>query len=165
MSEEGRTWRRGAVSLVILGGLVAAMLMSPVGAAPKPATKKFVKKQVQAVRTDLGGQIQVIEDSTMWAKVDADAGSATLIQGHGVASVADASGVGAFRVTFVRAITGCAWVATLNDNGSGVAPDGEISVEQLLATAPESLLVRTHDSAGVDEDPAADDGFSVAVFC
>jgi hypothetical protein len=66
-------------------------------------------------------------------------------------------------VVFDEPITGCSWLATLNDNDDGFVDDGEIGVERQDSN---ELRVITYTSAGGLADLAQDDdGFSVAALC
>ena len=100
----------------------------------------------------------------LYAKVGADASGATLLRGKGVVSVSR-SVVGGYKVEFDSSIEQCGWFATLNENGDGAAEPGEIAVEQQSAADPNSLEIRTFDSAGISADPGDADGFSVHVVC
>jgi hypothetical protein len=113
---------------------------------------------------ELAAGLSALGASVRYAKVDADAGGANLINGHGVTSVSR-EGAGVFTVTFASPITKCGWVATLNDNDAGSAAAGEISVERWTPGDPDSLLIRTFDSSGAHVDPLDTDGFSVQVVC
>jgi hypothetical protein len=99
-----------------------------------------------------------------WAKVDADATSATLLSGSGVTSVSKVGTV--YNVTFDSPIVGCGWTATLNDNTGGAVLPGEIAIEAATSSATEtSLYVRTYNSAGTQGVPDDSDGFTVMVSC
>lgn len=52
---KNRMWVRGTVTLAILGGIAAGLMLSPVSAAPRFATKKFVKKQINKLRNEFQG--------------------------------------------------------------------------------------------------------------
>jgi len=106
-------------------------------------------------------KVAELEVAGLYAKVDADAGSATLIRGKGVVSVSRV-GTGQYNVEFDSSIEQCGWFATLNENTSQISQNGEISVAQDDAN---SLRVRTFDSTGAAEDPNSTDGFSVHVVC
>ncbi len=102
--------------------------------------------------------------SDKWAKVDADAGSATLLDGHGATSVASIN-TGVVSVTFDSSVVGCGWLATRNDNLDGVAGPGEVSIELGSSADPATLWVRTFDSSGTQADPSSSDGFTLYVDC
>ena len=97
------------------------------------------------------------------AVIDADSTGASVVRGN--ATGADRIGEGEFFVSFAADIRPCVYVATLGDNGAGLGTEGEISVEQRSGGNATDVLVRTYDSAGAPEDPAATDGFHIAVFC
>jgi hypothetical protein len=98
-----------------------------------------------------------------WAVVSANAGGAAVVRGN--ATGASRLGAGVFIVSFAADIRQCAYVATNGDTTSGVGPPGEISVEQRSAANATDIEVRTYNSAGVETDPLAGDGFHIAVFC
>ncbi len=99
-----------------------------------------------------------------WGKVSADSGGANLLSGNGVTSV-NRLLTGQFQVSFASAITGCGWMATLNDNDAGVAPSGQISIERDSSADAVTLRVRTFNASGAAADPASGDGFTVQVDC
>ncbi len=99
----------------------------------------------------------------LYARIDADAGSATLLSGKGVTAVG--GGGGFYTVTFVRSVVGCAWVATLTDNDAGASSAGEISIDRNLPGDAFTLRIKTYNSAGASASPADDDGFTVMVTC
>jgi hypothetical protein len=103
----------------------------------------------------------VEESELLWALIDADAGTASIVRGRG-ATGASSPGTGRYVVTFNRNITGCGVTATLGDAAGAAGSDGEISVDQPSGTAVE---VNTSDSAGAPENPLATDGFTVQVLC
>ena len=99
-----------------------------------------------------------------WAKVSANSGGATLLSGSGATGVSRAN-LGSFLVTFDATTNGCGWTATLNDDSTGIAAPGEIAVEINLPASPQTLRVRTFNSAGGAADPAPGRGFTVMVIC
>jgi hypothetical protein len=102
--------------------------------------------------------------NVVWAKVDGDSASANLIGGSGVSSVSRVN-PGQYLVTFTSSIVGCGWFATRGDNAYGVAQQGEIAVEQNSSGDPNTLRVRTFNSAGVGADTSPSDGFNVQIIC
>jgi hypothetical protein len=104
-----------------------------------------------------------------WAKVatgDGTMGDGTtaILRQRGVTAV-DRNYNGEYDVTFARPITNCGWFATLNDDGTGGANDGEITVERASDNDLNTLRIRLYTSAGTQDDPEGDDGFSVMVLC
>jgi hypothetical protein len=57
MGGGGKRWLRGVVTLGVLSALATGLVVSPVGAGSKFATKKFVKKQI----AKLGNEIAATE--------------------------------------------------------------------------------------------------------
>ncbi len=103
-------------------------------------------------------------DLLRWAKVDADAAGADLLSGRGVTSVARIA-TGIYSVTFDGPVTGCGWIATVNDNADGVVGPGEIGIELGSSVDASVLWVRTWDSGGSAVDRSSSDGFTVQVVC
>ena len=102
--------------------------------------------------------------TTRWAKVGADS-TPNLIAHRGASSVSRPA-VGNFTVTFAQPIITGGWTAPLNDNASGSAAAGEISVERDNEFDSNSLRVRIHNSAGTAAmDASSTDGFTVTVVC
>ena len=116
---------------------------------------------------EVEARVAAVEDAVMgdmWAKVDADTGSAHLLHWSKAVSAAWIS-TGVFAVTFESSVIGCGWLATRNDNLDGVSTAGEISVELGGALDPKTLWIRTYDSSGAPADPSSTDGFTVQVDC
>ncbi len=172
------------LAVAVAGGLVAVTLMGggPVGAFSVPNNSvnsaKIVNNSVQGVdirqntvtSADIrNGTIGVGDMNNaaksrlvnLYAFVDADSGGATLLSGRGVTGVSRI-GVGVYSVTFNRSVQGCGKLATLTDEGGGIAAEGEIAVEGFQLNG---IWVRTFDSAGAPEDRAATDGFTLMVLC
>jgi len=103
----------------------------------------------------------VARSELLWALVDADTGSASVIRGRG-ATGASSPGTGRFVVTFNRSVEGCGVVAVLSDATGAAGPSGEISTDQPTAN---SVEINTYDSAGAAANPFATDGFHVQVIC
>lgn len=116
--------------------------------------------------TDLEAAVAALEarSTTRFAKVDADANSATLLHGPDVTAVGWIA-PGVYSVTFSSSVIGCAWNATRNDNSHGVALPGEIAIELGSSLDQTTLWVRTYDSAGAAADMSQSDGFSLLVTC
>lgn len=100
----------------------------------------------------------------LYAKVDADASSATLLSGKGVTGVEFLT-AGFYSVTFSRSVVGCGWLATLNDNDAGASSPGEISIDRNTPGDLFTLRIKTYNSAGASAAPAGDDGFTVMITC
>ena len=99
-----------------------------------------------------------------FAHVSANSGGAAIIQARGVSSVSRIS-TGQYGVTFANPVANCGWFATLTDNSDGSSSPGEISVELNTSSDPNTLRVRTYNSAGALTDQSATHGFSVRVDC
>jgi hypothetical protein len=99
-----------------------------------------------------------------YAHIAASSAGASIINARGVVS-ASRLATGQFLVDFNAPITNCGWFATLTDNDAGSSVPGEISIERNSAGDPDTLRVRTYNSAGTLVDPSSTDGFSVRVDC
>ena len=99
-----------------------------------------------------------------FAHVSANAGGATILQARGVSSVSRIS-AGQYGVTFSSPVANCGWTATLTDNSDGSSSPGEISIELNTSSDPNTLRVRTYNSAGTLTDQSATHGFTVRVDC
>ena len=99
--------------------------------------------------------------ASAWAKIDG--GGRTILGQKGVAGL-DGSGA-LYNLTFDESIVGCAWLATLNDNDTGLPPKGEIAILKEDSINTKRLQVRTFNSAGGLAPLGGGDGFSVAVLC
>lgn len=100
---------------------------------------------------------------TLWAVVNEDG---TLDRGKGVT---DSSRVaeGAYRITFNRNVSGCAYSATIDLSGLGEGHQGEVYVYQTLEDpsdppTPRQVDVFTFNSAGTTSD---DNQFDLIVHC
>lgn len=179
--------RRWALPVMAVGFAVV-MATTPVGAHVTDNTKHvgahvwkdYVRAQaLKLFFTKSQSDARFVNESDhLWAKVDADATEARLLAGDGVyvrpgpeTDGTDSDdgvariGTGQFNVDFLRDVSGCGWLATLNDNAALIAENGEIAVQLESALSPNTLRVRTFDSAGTAEDPADSDGFTVQVIC
>ena len=109
----------------------------------------------------IDGAALVAENELLWALIDADTGSASVVRGRGAIS-ASSPGTGRFAVAFDRDITSCGIQATLSDATGAAGASGEISTDQPVGNAIE---VNTYDSSGAPADPFNTDGFTVQVLC
>jgi hypothetical protein len=102
-----KPWIRGVITLGILGGLAAGLLLSPAGAAA-PVTKAKVKKIVKKLtytkaQSDARYLQQSGYDTVAFASVAAESGTPTVLNfgGRGTSSLTvDDLGVGHYRMIF-----------------------------------------------------------------
>jgi hypothetical protein len=134
-------------------------------ATAKKTANKALKKSKKASKsaTETATALAALPD-VYDAKVDATSAGAELLSGQNATS-ASRLGVGKFKVTFGAPITGCSWVADLNNNDVGPAPPGFASVSRTSAADPLSLTVHVYNSVGTATDPSAGHGFSLQVVC
>jgi hypothetical protein len=102
----------------------------------------------------------VAQTDLLWALIDADTGTASVVRGD--ATGASSPGTGRYVVTFGRDITTCGIVATLGDATAETGSPGEISLDQPVGN---SVEVNTYDSEGVLEDQLETNGFYITVTC
>jgi hypothetical protein len=112
--------------------------------------------------TTIGRQDLKANVVARWAKVNAGVG-VKLLRGRGVES-AFRGGVGVYRVVFTDPVDLCGWTVARNDNSTGTALPGHITVESAVGT-PTDLIVRTFSPTGVAQDTQETDGFTVTVDC
>ncbi len=109
----------------------------------------------------------VARSELLWAVVN---GNGTLEGGSG-AIAAEKTSTGRYAVTFNRTITSCASGGTATDATGGEPPAGTDA--RIIATDnreqppvdANKVNVTTTNPAGVQEDPAGGDGFSITVYC
>lgn len=109
----------------------------------------------------LGSTAFVGTSELLWALIDADVGTASVVRSRG-ATGASSPGTGRYVVTFNRNITTCGIVATLGDATAETGSPGEISLDQPEGNAVE---VNTYSSAGAPEDQLETNGFYLQVTC
>lgn len=103
----------------------------------------------------------VAKSELLWALIDGDTGTATVVRGRG-ATAAASPGTGRYVVTFDRDISSCLVTATLADATGTAGSPGEISSDQPVGS---SVEINTYSSAGAAADTAATNGFAVQVTC
>jgi hypothetical protein len=161
--------KNGAVTTSKIGALAVTTdkiaTDAVTGDKVKESTLGEVPKAALAANAERLGGLSAggFERTVRWAVVSANAGGATVVRGN--ATGAGRISPGNFFVSFPADIRNCAYVATNGDTEAGAGPAGEISVEQRAADNPTDIEVRTYNSAGAQTDPAAGDGFHIAVFC
>lgn len=118
----------------------------------------------------VGGQSPssfVARSELLWAVVN---GNGTLAAGSG-AVAAEKTSTGRYAVTFNRTITSCSSGGTATDVTGGEPPastDARIIATDNREQPPidaDKVNVTTTNPAGVQEDPASGDGFTVTVYC
>lgn len=104
----------------------------------------------------------------LWAKVDANGagiGQPTVVAGT-PGTTASRFAAGHYEVTFSRSVSSCGWIATRNDVSEFRVDPGGIGVERTPGNAdPNSVHVRTWNSADTLADLAQSDGFTLQVLC
>jgi hypothetical protein len=135
---------------------------SSLGEVPTAATAANALK--------LGGQSSsafVASSALLWAVVN---GNGSLAGGSG-AIAAEKTSTGRYAVTFNRNITSCSSEGTATDVTGGEPPAGTdariIATDNRVQPSIDSnkVNVTTTNPAGVQEDPAGGDGFTVTVNC
>ena len=128
---------------------------------------KIVNETIQGVdikNFTIGPNDLQVRIQPRFAHVSANSGGASILQARGVSTVSRIS-TGQYGVTFASSVANCGWTATLTDNSDGSSAPGEISVELNNASDPNTLRVRTYNSAGTLTDQSSGDGFTVRVDC
>ncbi len=100
---------------------------------------------------------------TLWAVVNEDG---TLDRSKGV-TAGSRLGTGAYRITFNRNVSGCAYAATVDVSGIGEGHAGEVYVSrnddsQTNPTTPRQVDVTTTNSGGTSN---SDNQFDLIVHC
>lgn len=100
---------------------------------------------------------------TLWAVVNENG---TLDRAKGVTDSARI-GTGAYRITFNRNVSGCAYAATVDLSGAGEGHPGEVYVDQSLddptnPPTPRQVDVLTFNSSGTGN---SDNQFDLIVHC
>jgi hypothetical protein len=103
------------------------------------------------------GEVPNAAGLTHWAVVESNG---ALSRGEGTTS-SSRLGTGRYQVLFNRAVSNCAYVATLGRTGSSNPPAGEIGVATLPGSAGNGVAVRTRASGG----GLADRPFHLVVNC
>jgi hypothetical protein len=160
----------------IFGGiLLAATLNSPAwaGAHGKggpgggesqagglPALEDRVDAAVADITT-LQGQVATLQGQSNWAVVDGATGSVQRSHSSAGAVTGSRASAGLYDVTFSKDVSGCAYVATLGDTGTGTPLVGFINVSSDAGDV-NSVVVQTFDKTGL---VATDGSFHLSVSC
>ena len=158
-------------SIGIFGGiLLAATLNSPALAAGHghggesqagglPALEDRVDAAVADITT-LQGQVADLLGQSNWAVVNGATGAVSRFSSSAGTVTGSRTSAGLYDVTFAKDVSGCAYVATLGDTGTGTPLVGFINVSS-DASDVFSVVVQTFDSSAV----AADGSFHLNVSC
>lgn len=138
---------------MILGSLAVALAV--VGATQAIAAQKTTQEETQPAADPTKESAASSNSSTSitYAKVmDAVVKSdGTLVRGKGATGASHLTPTGEYQVDFGRKVSNCAYVATIGDPGTGVAPSGEITVATRSGN-PDAVFVETNDSSGNRSD-------------
>jgi hypothetical protein len=104
--------------------------------------------------------------TNLWASIDGDPATPTILRGSGATAVSHFGGTGQFKVSFDRDVRDCAWLATVGDGttdaGWGTTLGRTISTSFASGFAnPNEVMAETSTGSGtlVNQD------FFIAVFC
>lgn len=105
-----------------------------------------------------------------WVKVGAGNGTPTILSQNtsgdsGGATAVSRVSLGQYLVRFTSEITGCGWVATVNDTDAGSVASRMIGVERNSSASDLDLRVRTFGPDGLLADLDSDDAFTLQVLC
>ena len=145
-----RPRRKQAVILLLLGSLIGAMLLTPVGAHVGGTVRHLWTKHIRP-KADVRYEGK---RDVLYARV---AANGTLGNKKGAVSVDDFGGGGSYAVIFNRNVSQCAPVATIADTVGG---SGEITAEPYSSNA-NGIFLTTSDSSGGAEENA----FNLVVIC
>jgi hypothetical protein len=101
----------------------------------------------------------------LWAAVDGDPVTPTIVRGSGAVAVSRFGGAGQFKVKFDRDVRDCAWIATVGDpstDGSWSSISSRsiaTSFSTVLNQSDEVLVETSNTTTNVNQD------FFIAVFC
>jgi type II secretory pathway pseudopilin PulG len=130
---EGSSWIRGAVVLAVLGALTAAVLVSPVGAAPT-----LTKAKVKTIATKVVNQaLNGYQEEVHWALVDT---GGTVVASSGGVTVTPGAPGGSRFVNFGQDISGRAILATQHGGPGGF---GEVVAAPCGGPTPFPLVTCT----------------------
>jgi hypothetical protein len=153
-------------TVVVAGGLSVAQASTEAVANNSVNSAKILNGSVQGIDIKNGtvapGDLSPAA-RPRWAKVGGGT-TGNLIRGRGATGSSYLS-TGNYVVTFADPVANCGWTASLNDDGSGGAAPGQITVEQNGPSDAFTLRVRTYSVVGVQADTLAGDGFTVVVSC
>jgi hypothetical protein len=141
--------------LLVLASL--AIVLGAVGvtqalAAQEEGTQPAADPTKKAVTSDSTAAPNSTSTTITYAKVmDAVVQSdGTLVRGKGATDASKLS-TGKYEVDFGRKVSNCAYVATIGDPSTGVAPSGEITVATRSGN-PDAVFVETNNSSGTTSD-------------
>ena len=106
------------------------------------------------VKESVLGPVPKANGLSLWATVGPNG---SLIRGSGVVQ-ALRSDEGRYRITFNRNVGSCAYLATPDSFGPGIAEETRVGLD---TTAPAEIVVETRNSNGSDQDSR----FHVAAIC
>ena len=135
-----------AFHFVVRGGGTEGGLIEVGGSAPNASAVPF--------RTNAAGRVENLNADRLDGRDAADIGASwAVVSATGAlsrddgATSASNTGAGQYDVVFDRAVTGCAYAATIGDAGAGAPPSGITGVSQLAGNA-NGVRVVTRDDAG-----------------
>jgi hypothetical protein len=145
--------RRALTTLLAVGLALSAPMVAH--------AKKGHEKQTGGL-PGLEARVELDEGENSWAVVNSDG---TLVRSFSSGGAVTSShsgpvGSGTYDVTFAQDVSGCAFIATLGDTGTGFPPIGEIGVSSDAGDL-HSVVVQTFRIDG----SATDDSFHLYVSC
>lgn len=115
----------------------------------------------EALIATLQGQVAALQGQSNWAVVDGATGTVTRSHSSAGPVTGSRASAGLYDVTFAKDVSGCAYVATLGDTGTGTPLVGFINVAGDSGDV-NSVVVQTFDKTG---SVATDGSFHLSVSC
>jgi hypothetical protein len=125
-----------------------------------PALEDRVDAAVADITT-LQGQVAALQGQSNWAVVDGATGAVSRSFSSAGTVTSSRTSAGLYDVTFAKDVSGCAYVATLGDTGTGTPLVGFINVSSDSGDV-HSVVVQTFDTTGL---VPTDGSFHLSVSC
>lgn len=125
-----------------------------------PALEDRVDAAVADITT-LQAQVATLQGQSNWAVVDGATGAVSRSFSSAGTVAGSRTSAGLYDVTFAKDVSGCAYVATLGDTGTGTPLVGFINVSGDSGDT-HSVVVQTFDTSGL---VPTDGSFHLSVSC